>query len=62
MDWSLGLESWSGVLEWILGVEPWSEILYGTENSILVVKFVSGRTYTITKCATNAETVRVTNK
>ena len=23
MDWSLGLESWSGVLEWILGrVEP----------------------------------------
>ena len=24
MDWSLGLESWSGVLEWILGVEPWN--------------------------------------
>ena len=27
MDWSLGLEPWSGVLEWILGVEPWSEML-----------------------------------
>ena len=24
MDWSLGLESWSVVLEWILGVEPWN--------------------------------------
>ena len=40
MDWSLGLESWSGVLEWILGVEPWSEILSVMENSVLVVKFV----------------------
>ena len=27
MDWSLGLEPWSGVLEWILGVELWSEML-----------------------------------
>ena len=53
MDWSLGLGSWSGVLEWILGVEPWSEILSVTENSVLVVKFVSGRLYTITKCVTN---------
>ena len=26
MDWSLGLEPWSGVLEWILGMELWSEI------------------------------------
>ena len=42
MDWSLGLESWSGVLEWIIGVKPWSEILSVTENSILVVKFVRG--------------------
>ena len=42
MDWSLGLELWSGVLEWILGVEPWSEISSVTENSILVVKFFSG--------------------
>ena len=32
MDWSLGSESWSGVLEWILGVEPWSEILSETEK------------------------------
>ena len=47
MDWSLGVESWSGVLEWILGVEPWSEILIVSENSILVVKFVTGRTYAI---------------
>ena len=54
MDWSLGLESWSGVLEWILGVEQWSEILSVTENSIMVVTFVSGRTYAITKCVTNA--------
>ena len=54
MDWSLGLESWSGVLEWILGVESWGEILRATENSILVVKFVSGRTNAITKCVTNA--------
>ena len=29
-------------MEWILGVEPWSEILSGTENSIAVVKFISG--------------------
>ena len=26
MDWSHGLESWSGVLEWILRVEDWKEI------------------------------------
>ena len=44
MDRSLRLESWSGVLEWILGVEPWNEIMSVTENSILVVKFVLGRT------------------
>ena len=48
MDWSLGLESWSGVLEWILGVEPWSEISSVTENSFLVVNFFSGRTNAIT--------------
>ena len=54
MNWSLGLESWSGVLEWILGVEPWTEIFNVTENSILVVKYVSGRTYVIIKCVTNA--------
>ena len=45
MEWSLGLESWSGVLEWILGVEPWSEILNVTENSILVVKLYRGEKY-----------------
>ena len=49
MDWSLVLESWSGVLEWILGVKPWSEILNGTENSILVVKFDLGLMYAIKK-------------
>ena len=32
MDWSLGLEPWSGVLEWILGVEPWSEMLESKRN------------------------------
>ena len=32
MDWSLGLEPWSGVLEWILGVEPWKEILEHKRN------------------------------
>ena len=32
MDWSLGLESWSGVLEWILGVEPWSDVLERKRN------------------------------
>ena len=42
MDWRLGLESWSGVLEWILGVESWTDILSETENSILVIKFVPG--------------------
>ena len=50
MDWSLGLESWSGVLEWNLGVESWSEILSVVENSISVVTFVSGQTYPIIKC------------
>ena len=54
MDWSLGLESWSLVLEWILGVEPWSEILSVKEkNSMLVVTFVSRRMYAISKCVTN---------
>ena len=32
MDWSLGLETWSGVSEWILGVEPWSEMLERKRN------------------------------
>ena len=32
MDWSLGLEPWSGVLEWILGVELWSEMLECKRN------------------------------
>ena len=32
MEWSLGLEPWSGVLEWILGVEHWSEMLDGKRN------------------------------
>ena len=62
MDSSLGFESWSGVLEWILELEPWSEILSVKENSILVVKFASGRTYPITKCVTNAQTVQVMDK
>ena len=48
MDWSLELESWNGVFEWIIGVDPWSEILS------VVVKFVSGRIYAITKCVTKA--------
>ena len=32
MNWSLGLEPWSGVLEWILGAEPWSEMLERKRN------------------------------
>ena len=32
MDWSRGLEPWSGVLEWILGVELWSEMLECKRN------------------------------
>ena len=32
MDWSLGLEPWSGVFEWILGVELWSEMLQRDRN------------------------------
>ena len=32
MDWSIGLEPWSGVLEWNLGVEPWSEMLERKRN------------------------------
>ena len=37
MDWSLGLEPWSGVLEWNFGVKCWRE----RETFILVVKLVS---------------------
>ena len=37
MNWSLGLEPWSGVLEWNLGVKCWSV----RETFILVVKLVS---------------------
>ena len=33
MNWSLGLEPWSGVFEWILGVELWSEMLERKRNS-----------------------------
>ena len=43
-------------------MESWSEILSVTENSILVVTFVSGRTCAITKCVTKAQTVRVKDK
>ena len=32
MEWSLGVEPWSGVLEWIFGVEPWSEMLKRKRN------------------------------
>ena len=32
MDWSLGLEPLSGVLEWILGEERWSEMLERKRN------------------------------
>ena len=32
MDWSLELESWSGVMEWILGVELWSDVLERKRN------------------------------
>ena len=38
MDWSLGLEPWSGVLEWIHGVEPWSEMLERKRNIYSGVK------------------------
>ena len=37
LEWSHGLESWSGAFEWIIGVKCWSE----RETLILVVKFVS---------------------
>ena len=40
MDWSLGLEPWSGVLEWILGVEPCSKMMERKRNIYLVVKLV----------------------
>ena len=33
MNWSLGLEQWSGVLEWILGVESWTETLEWNRQS-----------------------------
>ena len=39
MDWSLGLEPWSGVLEWILGVELWSEMLETKRNKIKIILF-----------------------
>ena len=32
MDWSLGLEPWSGVFEWILGVGLRSEMLERDRN------------------------------
>ena len=41
MEWSIGVDSWSGTLELNLKC---------TCNSILVVKFVLGRTYATTKC------------
>ena len=40
MDWSLGLEPWSRVLEWILGVERCSEMMERKRNIYLVVKLV----------------------
>ena len=32
MEWSLGLEPWSGALVCVFGVEPWSEILERKRN------------------------------
>ena len=32
MDWSLGLEPWSRVLEWVFRVELWSEMLERKRN------------------------------
>ena len=32
MEWSLGLEPWSGVSEWNFGVETWSEMLERKRN------------------------------
>ena len=49
-------------MEWSLRVEPWSEILGTTENSILLMKFVSWGMCTITKCVTIALIVRVMDK
>ena len=43
------MEYWSGFLEWNIGGKFWS----GTENSILVVNFVSGVNDATTKCITN---------
>ena len=56
LDLSHGVESWIGVLDLSQGVEPFKELNfernrkpnYGGE------KFVSGPTYAITKCVTNA--------
>ena len=32
MEWSLGVESWSGILEWIL---EWNEVRFGVIISLL---------------------------
>ena len=37
MEWSLGVEPWSGVLDWIL---EWNEVLFGVIAAILVQDLV----------------------
>ena len=54
MDWSLGLEPWSGVLEWILGVEFWSEMLERKRNIYSGGKIGLFSTDAIAKHVTNA--------
>ena len=60
MDWSFGLEPWSGVLEWILGVEPWSEMLELKRNiksGGKMVSFERSHSKPCNKCITHINNV-----
>ena len=47
MDWSLGVESWSGFLEWNLGMQQicWHCVFYGVESWIAVLDLSHGVVY-----------------
>ena len=40
MEWSLGVESWSGILEWIL---EWNEVRFGVLVTLLGQDFMTDR-------------------
>ena len=59
MYWSLGLVSWSGVIELFLGVEPWMETLEWNRKLNTIVLVLTVPSQNVSK---NAQTVQIKDK